>query len=195
MTAKALLTAAAGMVAVSLKARGFGRRALTFTRAVDEFVSMIELQPSRTSTPEQLSFVINFGVIVVSLFAGEDLAKPEYGACHWGGRVSGKDGVEIWWPVRADDDVEQLAARVTALIEQDVLPALDGKQHEEDLIALWKTGRSPLLTDSQRLLFLGKLLHRAGRRQEFEETRAELEAKARDPFSLRALAKLKELDG
>jgi len=196
MNAKAVLTAAAGKVAASLKARGFERRGLTFVRrAVDGFVSMIELQPSRKSTPEQLLFVVNFGVIVPSFFAGDDLAKPEYGGCHWGGRVSGKDGVEIWWPVRADDDVEQVAARVAALTEQEVLPALEAKQREEDLIALWKTGGSPLLTDAQRLLFLGTLLHRAGRREEFEQTRAELEGKARDPFSLRALGRLKELDG
>jgi Domain of unknown function (DUF4304) len=196
MNAKAVLTAAAGKVAAGLKARGFERRGLTFVRrAVDGFVSMIELQPSRKSTPEQLLFVVNFGVIVPSLFAGDALAKPEYGGCHWGGRVSGKDGVEIWWPVRADDDVEQVAARVTVLMEEEVLPVLEAKQREEDLIALWKTGRSPLLVDSQRLLFLGSLLHRAGRRAEFEQTKAELERKATDSFSLRALGKLKELDG
>jgi hypothetical protein len=196
MSAKAVLTAAAGKVAAGLKARGFERRGLTFVRrAIDGFVSMIELQPFRKSTPEQLSFVINFGVIVPSLFAGDDLAKPEYGECHWGGRVSGKDGVEIWWPVRADDDVEQLAAHVTALMEQEVLPGLEAKQRDEDLIALWKTGQSPLLVDSQRLVFLGTLLHRAGRRAEFEQTKAELEGKVTNPFSLRALGKLKELDG
>jgi hypothetical protein len=56
---------------------------------------VIELQPSRKSRPEEISFVINFGVIVPGLFVGEDLTKPEYGGCHWGGRVSGKDSVEI----------------------------------------------------------------------------------------------------
>ena len=180
----------------SLEARGFQRRALKFVRRAgdDGFVSLIELQPSRSSTPEQLLFVINFGVIVPSLFVGEDLATPEYSDCHWGGRVSGKDGVEVWWPVRADDDVEQLAARVMVPIEEEVLPALEAKQRDEDLIALWKTGRSPLLVDSQRLLFLGTLLYRAGRRDEFEAAKSELERKAKDPFSLRALGELKELD-
>ena len=137
-------------------------------------MSFIELQPSRRSTQEEISFVINFGVIVPSLFVGDDLTKAEYGGWHWGGRVSGKDSVEIWWPVRARDDVEELAARVTMLLKQEVLPALDGKQREDDIVALWKSGRSPLV-DSQRLLYLGTLLHRAGRRDEFEQTMAELE--------------------
>jgi len=179
MNAKAVLTAVAGKVAASLKARGFERRALKFVRRAgdDGFVSLIELQPSKKSTPEQVLFAINFGVIVPSLYVGDDLTKPEYGGCHWGGRVSGNDGVELWWPVRADEDVEQLTARVMALVAQEVLPALETKK------------------DAQRLLFLGTLLHRAGRRDEFEETKAELERKARDPFSLRALEELKKLDG
>jgi hypothetical protein len=178
-----------------LKARGFERRGLKFVRRAsgNGFVSLIELQPSRRSTSEQLLFVINFGVIVPSFFAGDDLTKPEYGGCHWGGRVSDKDGVETWLPVRADDDVEQLALRVTELLEHDVLPALEAKQRDEDLIKFWKSGQSPLLVDAQRLLFLGTLLHRAGRKDEFEEIKAELERKARDPFSLRAVSKLKEL--
>jgi hypothetical protein len=195
MSAKVVLTGAAGKVAVSLEASGFERRGLKFVRSVPNgFVSFIELQVGRKSTTEQLVFVINFGVIVPSLLLGDEPAKPEYGACHWGGRVADKDGVEIWWPVRASDNVDQLAARVTTSIDQQVLPALAGKQREEDLIALWKAGRSPLLVDSQRLLFLGTLLYRAGRWPELQETRAELEGKARDPFSLRALARLKELE-
>lgn len=194
MNAKAVLTAAAAKVAGSLKAHGFERRGLKFVKACEGIVSLVELQPSRASAPEQLLFVINFGVVVRALFAGDNL-KPDYGGCHWGGRVSGKDGAEIWWPVRADDDVQPLAAHVTSLMDQEVLPALNAKQREEDLIVLWKTGQSPFLVDSQRLLYLGTLLHRAGRRDEFEQTKAELERKATTPFSLRALQKLQELDG
>jgi hypothetical protein len=194
MNAKAVLIAASRKVGAGLKNRGYQRRALTYVMESDGVVSMIELQPARGATPEQLSFVINFGVIVRSLVPGDDLTKPEYGGCHWGGRVSDEGGVEIWWPVRADDDVAPLAARLLATLEQAVLPALEANRREEDLVALWKTGRCPLLVDSQRLLFLATLLHRAGRRDEFEQTKAELERKAADPFSLRALGKLRELD-
>jgi hypothetical protein len=196
MSARAILSVAVRKVGASVEPRQFERRGLKFVRrAEDGFVSLIELQPSRKSTPEKLLFVINFGVIVPSLFVGDDLANPEYGQCHWGGRVSNKEGVEIWWPVRADDDAEQLAARLAAVVKEQVLPGLDAKQREEDLIALWKTGRSPLLVDSQRLLFLGTLLHGAGKTEEFEQTKAELERKAVDSFALRALDKLKGLAG
>lgn len=196
MNARTVLTAAASRVAAKLKVHGFQRRGLKFVRRVsdDGFVSLIELQPSRASTSQELRFVINYGVIVPSLFVGDNLSKPEYGGCHWGGRVSGKDGVEIWWAVRGEDDAEQLATRVTSVLEGEVLPALESKQRDDDLITLWKTGCSPLLVDSQRLFFLGMLLHNAGRRTEFEETTAELERKARDPFSLRAVSKLKGLN-
>jgi len=194
-SAKAVLTAAAGKVAADLKARHFARRGLKFVHdsADGEFVSLIEFQLSRSSTSAQLSFVINFGVIVPSLFGGSDISKPEYTSCHWGGRVSGKDGVESWWSVHAADDVDQLTVRLNSVLEAEVLPALATMQREEDLIALWKTGRGPGLGEAQRLLFLATLLHRAGRRREFEETRAELEGKARDSFGLNALRKLNEL--
>lgn len=196
MNAKGVLAAAAQRVAVTLKDRNFKRRGLKFVRSPnDGFVSLIELQSSRKSTSEQLSFAINFGVIVPVLFGGEDLTNPNYTECHWGGRILSNDGIEAWWSVRAHDDVEQLAARLTALLTQDVLPRLDAMQLDDDLVSLWKTGQSPLLAEVQRLLFLGTLLHRLGRREEFEEVKADLECKARDSFSQRAIAKLKALDG
>lgn len=196
MNAKAVLTAAAAKVAASLDGRGFERRGLKFIRrrGGDAFVSLIELQRSRSSTSEHVSFAVNFGVVVPSLIATGDTAEPEYGGCHWSGRVCGADGVEIWWPVRANEDPGELAARVKVLLEENVLPALEAKQRDDDLIAFWKTGRSPGLVEAQRLSFLAKLLHNAGRREEFEEVKAELERKATDSFSRRALGELEKLD-
>jgi len=195
MSATSVLTAAVGVMASVLKPLGFERRGLKLVRTGDEVISLIELQPSRQKTAESLTFVVNYGVVVPSLFLGRDLKKPEYTQCHWGGRVAGVDGKEGWWPVRVDDAPEQVAVKLKELVDSNVLPALEGKQREADLIALWKTGRGPLLVEAQRLQCLAQLLHRAGRYQEVAEVRAQLEQKAVNPFAVRALEKVKALGG
>ena len=194
LTAKAVLSAAAKKVGSDLRARGFRRTGLKFVRQGDEVVSMIQLQASRSGTAEAGTFVVNFGVLVPCLYIGQDIAKPVWTDCHWRERVS-RVGREAWFPFRANDDVDGLAARLTEIVEHDVLPVLETLQREEDLIALWKTGQGPGLGELNRLLLLGTLLHRAGRRSELSEIEAELELKADDAFARRALAKLRELDG
>ncbi len=83
---------------------------------------------------------------------------------------------------------------LATVVNEDVLPALQSMQTEKALIALWQTGRSPMLVDTRRLLYLGLLLHRAGRHDELEAVRAELESKADNVFAVRALAKLKGVE-
>jgi hypothetical protein len=48
-------------------------------------------------------------------------------------------------------------------------------QTEGALIDLWASGRSPGLVEAQRVYFLARLLHRAGRREEFAREKANLE--------------------
>ena len=156
-------------------------------------LSLIELQISRTTTANELSFAINFGVIVSSLTENNELTKPTYTDCHWGGRVCSQNGIELWWNVHGSDSSTELAERLETVLDRDVLPELDAKQTESALIALWQTGRGPLLVEAQRLLFLGLLLHKAGKYSDFLKTRTELESKVHDGFGMRALDKLKGL--
>jgi hypothetical protein len=196
MSAQQIFTSAIAAAGSVLRQRGFRRRGSKLTRMGQEVVSLIEFQRSRGSTAAHLTFVINYGVAVLSLAhaQGVDTAKLWWTECHWRARVSGKDGHEAWWPVRDDDDPDQLAARLTHVVQQDVLPALEEKQREADLVTLWTTGKSPGLVEAQRLLFLGQLLHRARRQAEAVQTRVELEHLPESPFTLRAAQKLKELE-
>jgi hypothetical protein len=179
-----------------LKQRGFRRAGSKFTRTGGEVVSLIEFQRSRDSTAAYLTFVINYGVAVLSLAQAEgvDTAKLWWTQCHWQARVSGKDGHGAWWPVRDNDDPNELAARLTHLVEHDVLPVLEKKQREADLVTLWTTGKSAGLVEARRLLCLAQLLHRAGRQAEAVQIRVELEHLPESPFTVRASQKLKELE-
>ena len=107
----------------------------------------------------------------------------------------GTDGREAWFPVRDNDAPEQIATLINQLLDRDVLPALESKQHESDLITVWKTGRGPLLVEAQRLQFLAVLLHRAGRHEELAEVRRALEQIANNPFAMRALQIVRALGG
>jgi hypothetical protein len=196
MSAQQVLGSAVAVAGAVLKQRGFRRRGTKFTRKGGEVVSLLEFQRGRDAKAEYLTFVINYGVAVLSLLQveGVDAAKLWWTQCHWYDRVSGEDGREAWWPVREDDHPDELAIRLTGVLERDVLPALEDKQREADLVALWTTGRSPGLVEGQRLLCLGQLLHRAGRQLEAVRIRAELERLPESPFTLRASQKLKALE-
>ena len=95
MSAQAVFTSAVALSGSALKRHGFRRRASKLTRTGDEVASLIEFQRSRDSTATSLTFVINYGVAVLSLLEleGGDAAKLWWTQCHWRGRVSGKDGV------------------------------------------------------------------------------------------------------
>ncbi len=194
MTAKAVFSRAASVLRAHLARAGFRKTGSKFVRTGPEALSVIELQPSRGGSPDSLRFVVNYGVIVRSLLDEPAPAAPTYTECHWGGRVAGADGVEIWWPVRTMDDADELADRLRAVIERDVLPSLDRMQTEESAIRVWQSGQSPLLVEAQRLFFLGRLLHKTGRHDEFAKVLHELEAKSRDAFGLRMLESLRGLE-
>ncbi len=164
-------------------------------RAGDEVVSLVEIQTSRDATPHMLTFVVNYGVVVPSLFRGQDIENPTRMECHWGGRVNGRDGTEAWWPVRENDSADLVAANILRTVEDDVFPNMDSVQTESDLIALWKAGPSNILVEARKLEALAHLLHRAGRRAEVSEVRAQLERTATDSFSMRALERVRALEG
>jgi hypothetical protein len=196
MSAQRVFASAVAMAGTALKRRGFRRRGSKLTRTGDEVVSLIEFQRSRQSTAVYLTFVINYGVAVVSLLEleGIDAAKLWWTQCHWRDRVPGEDGNEAWWPVRDGDDPGKLAMRLTDLVGRAVLPAVEEKQRETELVAMWTTGRSPGLVEARRLLCLGQLLHRAGLHPEAVQIRIELERLPESPFTQRASQKLRALE-
>jgi hypothetical protein len=67
MSAQQIFTSAIAAAAPVLKQRAFRRHGSKFIRTGGEFVSLIEFQRSRQSTAAYLTFVINYGVAVLSL--------------------------------------------------------------------------------------------------------------------------------
>jgi hypothetical protein len=196
MSAQEVFAAVVAAAGATLKQRGFRRRGSKFIRIGNEVVSLVEFQRSRDSTAASLTFVINYGVAVLSLLEleGVDAAKLWWTQCHWSERVAGKDGTGAWWPVRDHDDTNQLATWLIDLVGREALPALEKKQREADLVDLWATGKGPGLIEARRLLFLGQLLHRAGRHQEAVQIRLTLERLPESPFMLRASQTLRALE-
>jgi len=167
MTSQQSFTSAVATVGSALKQHGFLRSGSKFTRTGREVVSLIQFQRSRDSTAACVTFVVNYGVAVLSIAHAEgiDPAKLSWTDCQWQARVQGKDGREAWWSVRDGDDPNALAGRLTHLVEEEVLPALEQVQHEADLVTLWTSGKSPGLGDARRLLCLARLLHSGSTRR------------------------------
>jgi hypothetical protein len=75
MTAAAVLTASERMLASQLTPRGFRRNGHKLVRVGSEVVSLIEFQPSRDRAANYLTYAVNYGVFVLSLFPGSPLEQ------------------------------------------------------------------------------------------------------------------------
>ena len=62
-----------------------------------------------------------------------------------------------WWVLTAATDARVVANEVAASVVEAGLPYLNAYGTDESLLALWQSGRSPGLTERQRLRFMALL--------------------------------------
>ena len=83
-------------------------------------------------------------------------------ASPWAGHLRERIGwltperMDKWWDISEDTDVEALASEISGLVAEKGAPYLLQYADKDSLIALWESGRSPGLTETQRLRYLEK---------------------------------------
>jgi hypothetical protein len=149
-----------------LKAAGYTKRGASFRNESDGNVRIIDFQRSSESSALAIKFTVNLSVISGELLRKWDPEKDVAKEGVWGAHLRERIGAltlaneDRWWTVTSVP-VAGIKEEVADLIATLVVPFLQQHARDSDLIALWKTGRSPGLTEGQRIRNL-TLLDEAG---------------------------------
>jgi hypothetical protein len=121
-----------------LKKHGFQKKQHRWMRARSDLIDLIQLQPSRGSDSESVSFTMNFGLLsprVYETLVNKPVPKfpspvdgyPEFRI----GFVIGEN--DLWWDIPRDGDLDSFAAEIIALIEAYVFPVFETCENESEL--------------------------------------------------------------
>jgi len=167
------------MVRAALREKGNRANGATVYRKLNGGnVALVSLQKSQTSSASAATVAINYGVYSARVgcrMGDENAAGLDARNLHWRKRVSGTDGRERWFSVRANDSAADVASSLVAAIEG-ALVDLDRHATDEALRDEWLSGSSPGLTDMQRLFNLAILVSEIGPTERLVSVVSELRA-------------------
>ena len=151
----------------ALRKLGFQRQGLTFHYTNNNNWGLISFQKSTYQVSEITRFTVNIGVVCYRLlrfltFPLKD-KKPGIEDCHWRVRLGRLiNGEDEWWTMENGKLDEELTDYLLHSIEHLAVPEINKYLDDSALRDLWLSGRSPSLTEFQRLLYLSVLLKEIG---------------------------------
>jgi hypothetical protein len=144
-----------------LSPQAFRKSGSIFLRLSNDVVQLIEVQSSRHNSAESARYTVNVGVFLLPL-VDEDMlefTKPSVAGAHWRERIGflSSEKRDLWWSVATSDQADVAAKEIASLVGTKALPALASLDSSQALIALWREGISPGITEYQRKNFLERL--------------------------------------
>jgi hypothetical protein len=144
-----------------LKPLGYTKRRHTFRRLSDGNSAVIEVQRSVESDQNTVKFTINIGVVCGRLLEDWEpvLIKAGSSSAHLRNRIGYflPEPHDKWWVLDVSTDTSAVSLELSTLLERNVVPYLSQHLSDRDLVTLWVTGRSPGLTERQRVQHLRAL--------------------------------------
>jgi hypothetical protein len=128
---------------------------------------MVNLQKSVSSSRDFVKATVNLGVFSFPLArsmsrAGwwvRTLVSPTVWDGHWRERIGFllPERSDKWWEIRDTDEAVAVGVEIASVLTTYGLPALAAVASTDRLRALWESGRSPGVTEKQRLDYLRAL--------------------------------------
>ncbi|WP_457356550.1 DUF4304 domain-containing protein [Roseateles sp. P5_D6] len=144
-----------------LKPLGYRKSSALFRREIGDVVHLIEVQASVSNKVGDASFTVNIGVFAPELVYADvrDVTSPSIPLAQWRTRLGqlAPESQDLWWCATTRVDAEAAAKDIVERIEKHALPALAALPDLASLGSVWKSGRSPGLTERQRVEFLNRL--------------------------------------
>lgn len=201
MTVAEKYTALIKNIGEYLKGFGFKKKGYTFHFKIDENWVLINFQKSRKSSSERVEFTVNVGIasgVLLEFFTDNCSTFPTIENVHLRYRLSHFiDGTDDrWWEVDQSTDLSLLANEQINVINASCIDDIKKLALDQSLIDLWQSGKSPGLTEVQRLLHLTALLFKKGKSEQYSLIKNELLEKVKGK-STAMLVKthLKNLEG
>lgn len=142
-----------------LKLSGYSKHGTKFRKMIEGNVTIIQFQRSRYNNPGSIKFTLNTSIVsarIYKLWGGDtDIARVS----EWHGQLRQRIGSyaetpsDLWWYIEPDTDPTQIAAEVLRLLNL-AISYLDQHASDEALVALWKSGRAPGITEQLRINYL-----------------------------------------
>jgi hypothetical protein len=154
----------------ALSASRFRRSRNTFRAQDREAWLVIQVQKSQFSTKESIRFTLNAGICLKTLLRfdartlGSARRAPVEPDCHVRVRIGEllPDGEDKWWIIDHESEPDGLRRAVISAATDHALPFLQRFGSESRVRDLWLGGKSPGLTELQRLTYLAVLLDKDG---------------------------------
>jgi len=139
---------------------GFLKQGKSFRRTTDLNACIVEFQRSAVNNASLIRFTLNLGIVSARLLHAwdpdRDLKKVAAAEAHLRERIGflRDPPIDHWWSLEPGTDETAVAAEVATLLVDAALPFFGQYGTDQSLLALWRTGRSPGLTEVQRERFL-----------------------------------------
>ncbi|GAB4093025.1 hypothetical protein GCM10028786_19520 [Flaviaesturariibacter terrae] len=139
-----------------LKPHGFRRSGNNFIYSNGDLTYYVNLQSSMSSTSSLLKITVNIGLFSSLVYKLEDTSILEKDQRHYERRI-GEYMVpprDHWWTITNESELKAAASEIANILAGSVLPELLGIATSADLVALWRGGTAPGLTEKKRLEYL-----------------------------------------
>lgn len=159
---------------------GLRRNGLVYRKHFDDNSVIIAFQRDNRAPSNALRFTVDLGITSSRLlsFFNEDFDSQQQvditDAC-WRERIGAILGSDdIWWNVADESEAEISAEELRTALKAGAVPLLFEIASDERLRDIWRSGRSPGLTELQRLMNLGVLLRQLGPKAELAPLKTSL---------------------
>jgi Domain of unknown function (DUF4304) len=150
-----------GTTAARVANLGFVRRGSILRVAGNGTSGVIQFQKSTGSTKDLVRFTISLAVVCGALLEEWQPAtgKATSTDAHLRERVGMlmPTRTDKWWEITSATNVDAVATEVSDLVATVGAPYVMRYLDTEELVALWQSGQSPGLTETQRVRYLEKL--------------------------------------
>ena len=140
-----------------LRPFGFKRKGSILFKRDDAIFGVLQFQSGPSSTKTEISFTINFGVLIRKLESGYQHSQivkyPSSMRLHVRRRV----GEDSWWSVTNETDVPAFSKYFSELVLSTALPFIQKYMKIENILSMWEDGNAPGLTERQRFMHLSRL--------------------------------------
>jgi hypothetical protein len=140
---------------------GFRRRGSILRVVSQGNAGLIDFQKSTMSSAERILFTINLAVVCGALLEPDrnSVEKARSPDAHVRQRIGFlmPGCPDKWWELAERTDASGLAAEVSELVVAEGAPFVVRYLDTREIVALWESGKSPGMTETQRVRYLGQL--------------------------------------